>query len=136
MTDEEYLKQLEQNFQRNKGYSKKGEYQTTLQPAEEIAFRRWVMANGVPFNPEQGVQDYDMRGFWKALMSKDPKAMTAVNPNDQQIHFPDFWKTPYHQTFSSESQWAGKGAPTWNDKDQLVLPGGQVIFDERAKNGN
>lgn len=132
MPDDAYLQELQGYYKRNKGYAKKGEYQTTLQPGEEIAFRRWALANNVPFNFEQPVQDYDMRGFWKALMSGDPRAATAINPNDKQLHFPDFWKTPYHQSFSRESQWATEKAPTWNEKDQLVLPGGQIVFDERA----
>ena len=69
-----------------------------------------------------------MRGFYKALQNGDEMAKTAVDPHDKQIHFPDYWKTPYHETFSNESQWATKGAPSWNDQDQLVLPNGTILF--------
>jgi len=95
-------------------------------------FRSWVGTNKIPFDPTEANADYDMRGFWKALQVGDPMALTAVNPNDQQIHFPDYWKTPYHQSFSAESQWADpEKAPRWNEKDQLILPDGTVVFDER-----
>lgn len=80
-------------------------------------------------------RDYDMRGFWKALQAGDPLAQAAIDPNDQRMHYPDYWKTPYHETFSAESQWADpKKAPSWNDKDQLVMPDGTVIFDDREAN--
>jgi hypothetical protein len=124
---------LRENYKKNSAYAKKGDYQTQLNPASEAKFRSWLKANKVPFDPKSKVSDYDMRGFWLALQAKDPKAMTAINPNDKQLHYPDHWKTPYHQSFSNESQWATKGAPSWNKKDQLVLPDGKVVFDERAR---
>lgn len=75
-----------------------------------------------------------MRGFWTALQQGKPIATTAIDPNDKRIHYPDYWKTPLHQTFSAESQWANPArAPAWNDRDQLVLPNGQVIYDDRAQ---
>lgn len=107
-------------------------YATQLEPHEEQAFRAWVQENNVPFDSSPQA-DYDMRGFWKALMAKDPRAATAVNPNDKAMHYPDYWKTPYHESFSNESQWATDKAPSWNDKDQLVSPAGAVVFDEKAK---
>ena len=107
-------------------------YNTALAPLDEFAFRQWVSQNKVPFNPDAQSSDYDMRGFWRALQSKDPRAKAAVNPNDQQLHYPDVWKTPQHETFSSESQWAAPGAPEWNESDQLVSAGGRILKDERA----
>ena len=106
-----------------------GGYITKLDPLSQMAFENWVEKNNVPYNPAQNA-DYDMPGFWKALTSNDPRAATAINPNDQQLHFPDYWKTPYHQSFSNESQYAAPGAPAWNDKDQLVGKGGNVVVDE------
>lgn len=127
--------QAQQYFEKNKPYVKAGDnvYNTALSPEEEVRFRQWVAANNVPFDVSAKVSDYDMRGFWKALQTGDSRAATAVNPNDKQIHYPDFWKTPYDASFSAESQWANPvTAPRWNDKDQLVLPNGKVIYDERA----
>lgn len=99
---------------------------------QELAFRDWVGRNNIPFDPNQkGPSDYDMRGFYKALMAGDPRASNSVNPNDNMIHYPDYWKTPYHQSFSGESQWALPTAPNWNENDQLVTPDGMVVFDER-----
>jgi len=108
-------------------------YNTSLPPAEELEFRSWVQQNNVPFNANAGVTDYDMRGFFRALKSGDPRAASAVNPNDNRMHYPDYWKTPLHQTFSQDSQWAGPVAPRWNELDQLVSPGGRILYDERKR---
>src|SRR6202035_445501 len=117
-------------FERNSQWVKPGEhiYNTPLPAPQEQAFRQWAQANRVPFDVNAGVTDYDMRGFWLALQQGDPKAQSAVNPNDKQIHFPDYWKTPFHQTFSAESKWATPDAPKWNERDQLIDNSGKVIF--------
>lgn len=122
-------------FRRNQPYVRPGnhQYNTPLGFGDELAFRRWVQQNNVPFDPEAGVTDYDMRGFWQGLQKGDPHARSAVNQNDQQIHYSDYWKTPYHQSFSAESQWATPVAPMWNEQDQLVSPGGRILVDERAR---
>lgn len=118
-------------YQRNMAYAKPQKtYQTQLSPAEEIQFLKWIRENQVPYDPSPQ-SDYDMAGFWRALRTGDARATQAINPNDNRIHYPDTWKTPYHQTFSRQSQWALPSAPDWNDLDQLVMPDGTVIFDER-----
>lgn len=76
-----------------------------------------------------------MRGFWQAMQQGDPRATSAVDPNDQRMHYPDYWKTPLHKTFSNESQWAPANAPRWTDDDKLVTPGGRVVFDDKAGKG-
>jgi hypothetical protein len=103
-------------------------YQTKLHPAEEREFQAWVRTRGVPFDPSPKA-DYDMRGFWRALKLGDPRATTAVNKADNQLHFPDTWKTPYHATFSNESIYAPPYAPQWQD-DVLRDERGNVIADE------
>lgn len=121
------------NFDRNKKWSKLGNYRTDLGD-QEPAFRKWVQDNKVPFDVNRtGPDDYDMRGFWKGAQQGDPRASTAPNPNDGLIHYDDKWKTPYHKSFSSESQWAQPNAPRWNDQDQLIDPSnGGVVYDEKA----
>jgi hypothetical protein len=133
--EEEQAAALQKVFDQNKDYIAPGDhnYRTNLDDSQEFMFRMWLQRNNVPFDPDAPVADYDMRGFWKAMKAGDAKAKTAVNPNDKKIHYPDYWKTPYHRTFSNESQWAGKKAPKWNDKDQLVAPDGTIIFDEKAR---
>lgn len=123
------------NLQRNSPYVAPGasNFNTQLQPLDEMAFRQWVQQNNVPFNPNMATQDYDMRGFYQGLQQQNPRATSAVNPNDQQMHYPDYLKTPYHQTFSGESQWAGPVAPRWNPQDQLIAPSGRILFDERNR---
>jgi hypothetical protein len=122
-------------FMRNSPWVRSGQhsYNTRLPTDAELSFRRWVAQNDVPFNPDAPIVDYDMRGFWKALQSKDPRATSAINPNDKSLHYPDYWKTPYHETFSAESQWANHRAPRWTEDDKLITPDGRVIFDERAQ---
>ena len=119
-------------LKRNEPYVRPGQHQydTNLGLAEPD-FRYWVAQNKVPFDPHAEVTDYDMRGFYQALAQGDPKATSAVNPNDKQLHFPDYWKTPYHETFSNESLWAGETAPQWDKKDKLISPGGRILKDER-----
>jgi hypothetical protein len=107
---------------------------TTNLGDREPEFQAWVKQNKVPFDPNQRNPDYDMRGFWLGLQSGDPRARSAIDPNDSKMHFPDYWKTPYHETFSNESKWALPNAPAWNPQDQLIAPNGTVLFDDRARN--
>lgn len=109
-------------------------YDTQLSPLDEMAYRQWVKDNNVPTNPDTTApQDYDMRGFYQGLQQQNPRAQSAVDPNDAQMHYPDYWKTPLHQTFSNESQWAGPNAPSWTDDDKLIQSNGRVVFDDRNK---
>jgi hypothetical protein len=107
-------------------------YNTALHPLDEMAFRQWLVDKKVPFDPNAKVTDYDMRGFWRGLGQGDPRAVSAIDPNDGRMHYPDTWKTPLHQTFSADSQYAGTTAPQWTPEDKLVSPGGRVLFDDRA----
>lgn len=122
-------------YQRNLQWAKQSPYGylTKLKPNEESLFLQWVMDNKIPFDPSP-TADYDMRGFWKNLMLEGgDKAETGMNANDRQLHFSDYFKTPYHHSFSRESKWATEHAPIWNEQDQLVLPDGTVVFDEREQ---
>jgi len=111
-------------------------YNTQLGPLEEMAFRQWVTQNKVPFNPDTiGPSDYDMRGFWRGLQQGHPMAQQSINPNDNLMHYSDYWKTPLHQSFSSESQWAGPDTPSWINDSQLAAPNGRVVFDEKQPSG-
>lgn len=131
-TQQGYRQRLMDIYKRNLQWAKQGEYQTKLTPEQEKQFLSWVTQNRVPFDPKQSLQDYDMRGFWLALQNKDPRAATAVNPNDKRMHFPDVWKTPYHESFSAESMYALPSAPKWDKSGgSLVDSSGQVIFQER-----
>lgn len=104
------------------------DYTTKLSPKEESSFQSWVKKDKIPFDPGPKA-DYDMRGYWKAQQSKDPRATTQINAADKQRHFPDTWKTPYHKTLSSESIYAPKDAPSWQG-NRLVDKAGKVIVDE------
>lgn len=105
-----------------------GPFRTTLSAPEEQEFQQWQASSGVPYDPSP-TSDYDMRGYWKAQKSGDPNAKTAVNQSDQQPHFPDTYKTPYHQTLSNESIYAPPDAPHW-ENDRLVDARGNIVADE------
>lgn len=133
-------------FERNKGFVKMvptgslkepnklampESYQTFLSKQEEPAFQEWVLNNKVPFDLAQTNPDYDMRGYWKALQAGDPRAKTKFNAQAGAMHFPDTWKTPYHETFSGESIYADPAtAPMWRNNRQLVGKDGKVLYDE------
>ena len=107
-----------------------GDYSTRLSADDEQQFRDWVKKNRVPYQMSSDApQDYDMRGFWQGMVSGDPHATTGVDPHDKQLHFTDYWKTPYHQTFSRESKFAAPNAPTWTEDGKLVGEDGTVYFD-------
>lgn len=132
---DEFARSLAQaaSMARNASYAKPAaNYQTPLSPEDEARFRNWVQTVGAPFAPDEPVTDYDMRGYWKAKDAGGPSG-TAVNPCDGQLHFPDTYKTPYHQSFSAESVYAAPGAPDWVNDHQLVEPAtGRVVFDEAS----
>jgi hypothetical protein len=102
-------------------------WQTKLNPAEEDAFRHWVQANNIPHNPDDPVADYDMRGFWKAQVSGDPLAVRSAANN----HFPDKWKTPFHEWQSNESQYATPDAPHW--EGNILVPYGKTAKEGYGK---
>lgn len=108
-----------------------GPMNTQLQPLDEMAFRQWAGQNKVPFDVNAPSSDYDMRGFYQGLQQQNPRAVSGINPNDSQMHYPDTWKTPQHQSFSGDSKFAGPMAPRWNEQDQLVSPGARILYDER-----
>jgi hypothetical protein len=60
---------------------------------------------------------------------------TQINPNDHAVHYPDRFKTPLAPSFSNESVYADPrtGPPRWNGRDQLVLPNGMIVYDEREE---
>ena len=116
---------------------------TTLPPAEELYYKNWIQRNNIPES-----DDYDMRGFFKGIMTGDSRATSAINPNDGRMHFPDTWKLPNHPKFSTDSlyynpktmpntpSWSGgeigtkqgkkAGAESWS----LRRPSGDVVVYE------
>lgn len=112
-------------FTRNIQWAKPGPYTTPLDPTTEQAFRGWVADKKIPFNPDDPKSDYDMRGFYKAMISGDPSAKRSAT----NLHFPDTWKTPYHKSFSNESIYALPHAPKWQG-NSLIGPNGETVFSE------
>ncbi len=106
-------------------------------PVDERAYQAWVMAN----NPPQS-NDYNMRAFYSGLMGLDPAASSAINPNDGRMHFPDKWKLPNHESFSTDSMyynpktmpntptWQGGPLPRGGESWSLRRPNGRVVASE------
>ena len=120
----------------NLQYAKPGNYRTTLSSTEENEFQQWAQQNKIPSETASGKPDptfsasdnnYDMRGYFRALKRGKAKQ------DDKTRHFPDTWKTPYHKSFSNESQYALPTAPRWNQQDQLIDASGNVLFDEKKQ---
>ena len=133
--DEAWQARMNANFNRNRAYAKPGAtFSTPLPMLAEAAFRAWVKQNKIPFNPNDAASDYDMRGYWQDIASVG-KSETAVNLDDNLPHYPDTYKTPYHESFSNESKYALPTAPAWINEHQLADPTtGQVVFDARGVN--
>jgi hypothetical protein len=112
-----------------------GTYRTQLTLQEEQQFQVWAKLNGIDKTshtasgkPDPSFlasdNDYDMRGYWKAMQSGDPNAHRGSN-----LHFPDTYKTPYHQSFSNESKYALPVAPHWIGNKEYDTHG-KVVWDE------
>lgn len=117
----------EENFARNQQYAKQGPYLTELQPDQEKQFQSWVKDNNI--NYHDGEKAYDMRGFWQAQQQGDKSAKSSIDPNDNKLHFPDTFKTPYAATFSNESKYATPNAPHW-DGDKYIDKDGNLLYDD------
>lgn len=110
--------------QRNKQFAKPGPELTKLPPHQESAFRAWVAAQSVPFDPNEATPDYDMRGYWLA----NPQAAHATGQ-----HFPDTYKTIRDATFSAESKYAKPGTPyVWQGNNLVDQRTNQLIFGSRS----
>jgi hypothetical protein len=107
---------------------------TQLPTLQEMQFLNWLKQNNVPFNPNAQQSDYDMRGFYRGMQQGNPMATTGINPNDNLMHYTDYWKTPSHQSFSAGSQWATPSTPDWINDSQLAAPSGKIMFDEKLAN--
>lgn len=98
-------------------------WQTSLSGEDETAFKAWVKAKSVPFDVEATRVDYDMRGFWLAVIKPGGKWEGG--------HFPDTWKTPYDTSFSNQSRYAKGGTPfKWYGEVLVDFRSGQVVFAE------
>lgn len=71
-------------------------FNTQLNPQDETQFQQWAQQN----NRMGDLQDYDLRGFWKA------GAQFAANG-----HGADTYKKPNHPTFSDQSMYNGQPSP-------------------------
>ena len=134
MEQQRYQQYRENLLKRNRAYSQPDwQKQLTQLPVDkEKAFLDWVKANKVPFNAADKYPDYDMRGYYLSTLTNPQAAKAGINPATQSLHYPDTYKTPYHESFSAESKWATKGAPTWKE-NKLVTPSGEVVFEDKPE---
>jgi len=125
------IQALKDNYSRNRAWAKRGSYQTKLSPRQEQEFQGWVWKNKIPyylhFPPDQSMQDYDMRGFWKDMKAGDLEA----KQDPTTLHFPDKYKTPYHESFSNQSKYATPEAPSWTG-DYLFDKNNNLVYPKDA----
>jgi len=106
-------------------------YTTGLTADQEQKFRDWVKTNNVPTDPNAKIQDYDMRGYWRAMTSGSAEKWAGPG-----THFPDTFKTPYDTTFSNESMYATKDNPfVWRGDNLIDGRSGQLVFGHFATGG-
>lgn len=99
---DDHIYPFEVNKDEDNTYSKGGPkrdkfYNTQLTPEQEAKYREWVKT--LPANL-QSDYDYDMRGLW--LVGDVP---------DEEGHMTDYWKKPWHPTFSNESRYSSTETP-------------------------
>lgn len=77
-------------------------YDTRLTPGEEEQFRAWAEAQSRRLGRPvlRDIEDYDLRGLFKQIRGGD------LEPG----HFTDQFKKPNHPTFSTQSQYSGRGS--------------------------
>ena len=100
-----------------------GQYDTQLTPDEELKYRKWKAQNA----PQDSGVDYDLRGAYKAGVTRDPASG----------HMPDTFKKPNHPTFSDQSRYAPlapQRAGRWEGEtyippQQAFASGGRVKDD-------
>lgn len=110
-----------QAMAQNRGIAKPGNYNTRLDPRQELQFRTWLAKYKVPFDPNAKVSDYDMRAYWKA---------SNGNAHMPGQHFPDTYKTPLDTTFSAESQYANaSNANVWVGNKLVNALTGKLVFN-------
>lgn len=115
-------------LRRNVRTSQPGPWSTSLDPSQEAIFHRWVRLNQIPFNLDDPVPDYDMRGYF--LQRNNPGMEPQINSFDRRMHFPDTFKTPLHRSFSNQSRYALPSAPRWAGPKLLDQRTGEIILDE------
>lgn len=71
-------------------------YNTVLSKQDEDKFIKWATKN----NKLNDVEDYDIRGAWKAMQKGE------MSP-DERGHLGDLFKKPNHPTFSDQSIYHG-----------------------------
>lgn len=106
-------------------------YKTQLAPLDELYFKHWVQTSKIPFD-DSPTSDYDMRGFYQAMRQGKVQMPAQNSPFAGLSHYPDTWKTPYHESFSNESMYANQNAPAWKN-NTLVDKLGSVVFDEAKR---
>jgi len=78
-------------------------YNTDLSPQAEEKFQSWVEKQSEIKGRDllRDLEDYDLRGFWKA----------GAHADEKSGHGSDMFKKPNHPTFSDESKYSGTIAP-------------------------
>lgn len=94
----------------------------------------WTLANKVPIS-----NDYNMEGFFNASQNPLSGLSSSINPNDNQMHYPDAYKLPNHQSFSTDSNYYNPKTmpqtPSWQG-GEIGGTNGQESWSLRRPNGD
>ena len=94
------------------------EFDAWMKSAPNQGDRTYGMASSRP--------EYDWSGYFLAMRAGRPEAP----PPDERGHTTDYFKTPYHPTFSQDSRYAGPNDPFWRGRELVDPRDGRVKFRE------
>ena len=100
-------------------------YNTKLDPAEEIDYRKWIAWQSILAGRDlsRDQTDYDVRGLYRS--------MGQSGKNLERGHGPDTFKKPNHPTFSAESIYSTPETPggAWF-ADNTFMPSAAMAKDK------
>lgn len=79
------------------------QWQTPLDAMKEQFFRAWLQQGHINFDPDNPNPDYDMRGWWQAMMQGAPNATYNLSEQLTPL-FPPSFTTPWSLDFGPESK--------------------------------
>lgn len=120
------------NAQRIIPSGKTSPHMTILTPQDEAKFRQWAQHDVKNIQPDDPKATYDMRGYWKALQTGDPRARPVIDSTGK-ASFPTKWRTPDYKepevNIPLDEYQNGEFHPTAKPAKREVVPDNGMWFD-------